>query len=45
MPRAFVRFNVPMVTVPPVAMLIAVVAPLFPTLNRILSVVPTPDVD
>jgi len=44
-PRAFVRFNVPMVTVPPVAMLIAVVAPLLPTLNRMLSVVPTPEVD
>ena len=34
-----------MVTVPPVAMLIAVVAPLLPTLKRMLSVVPTPEVD
>ena len=32
-------------TVPPVAMLIACVAPLLPTLNRMLSVVPTPEVD
>ena len=32
-------------TVPPVAMLIAVVAPLLPTLNRMLSLVPMPEVD
>ena len=39
-PRAFVRLTVPLLE-----MLIAVVAPLLPTLNRMLSVVPMPEVD
>ena len=44
-PRAFVRFNVPIVTVPFDAAVRAVVAPLLPTLITTESVAPTPLVD